>query len=148
MTQHKGYFGIGVFHPKREINIGTLFRSATCFGAAFVFTVGRRYKAQASDTCVTWKSIPLYHYLTIEELISHLPKSCPLVGVEILDTAVPLPEFKHPDRACYILGAEDHGLNRSAVLQCHKLVSIPGASNCLNVASAASIIMYDRATRH
>lgn len=42
-------FGIGVYHPKHEINIGTLIRSAYIFGANYVFTVGRRYKRQSSE---------------------------------------------------------------------------------------------------
>lgn len=39
-----------MFHAKKEVNLGTLMRSAFNFGAAYVFTVGRRYSEQASDT--------------------------------------------------------------------------------------------------
>lgn len=56
----RGYFGIGVYHPKNVINIGTLWRSANCFGADFLFTIGHRYKHQGSDTLKTYRHIPLY----------------------------------------------------------------------------------------
>ncbi len=146
MTQ-RGYFGIGVYHPKHEVNVGTLMRSAFCFGAAFVFTVGRRYDRQASDTPNASVSIPLYHYLTLDDMVGHLPHSCPLVGVELAEASVPLNRFEHPARACYLLGAEDHGLPPAVARRCHKLVVVPGASHCLNVSVAGSITMYDRCVK-
>jgi len=33
-----------------------------------------------------------------------LPKGCRLVGVELLDEAVDLPNFAHPQQAAYVLG--------------------------------------------
>ena len=57
-----GYYVIGIYHTKTECNVGTLYRSAYQLGAAFVFTIGRRYKKQASDTYNTTLHIPLYHY--------------------------------------------------------------------------------------
>lgn len=47
----RGYFGVAVYRPKTEANIGTLWRSATAYGAAFLATVGQRHQRQASDTC-------------------------------------------------------------------------------------------------
>ena len=70
----RGFFGIGVWHPKHEINIGGLWRSACCFGAAFVFTVGRRYRNQPSDTLKAVRHIPLVEYVDVEDLIWHLPR--------------------------------------------------------------------------
>lgn len=139
-----GYFGVGVYHPKHEQNIGTLLRSAFVFGAKFVFTVGRRYRAQASDTPKTPLNIPLYHYDTFDDLVDHLPNGCPLVGVELADGAVPLNKFAHPKRGCYLMGAEDHGLPPEVANMCHHLVVVPGAKHCLNVSVAGSIVLYDR----
>lgn len=73
----RGYFGIGCWHPKYEQNIGTLFRSAVAFGAAYVFTVGRRYRKQASDTGNAMGVIPLYHFKDMDDLKKHLPVGCP-----------------------------------------------------------------------
>lgn len=143
----RGYFGIGVVHAKHEVNVGTLLRSAAGFGAAFVFTVGRRYKTQAADTGKAHRHMPLYHYETVADLIDGLPVGCPLVGVEIDPRAVSLATFRHPERACYLLGAEDHGLTRAAADRCHYLVQIPGSARCLNVAAAGTVVLYDRVAK-
>lgn len=139
-----GYFGVGVYHPKFGVNVGTLIRSAEAFGASFVFTVGRRYEPQSSDVTNATARIPLYHYKTIEELREFMPVGCPLVGIELTDEAVPLPKFEHYQREVLLAGAEDHGLPPKVLAACHKVISIPGASKCLNVATAGTIVMYDR----
>lgn len=143
----RGFWGIGVFHSKTAANIGTLWRSADAFGAAFVFTVGRRYQRQASDTTNAWRRIPLYNFADMADLKDHLPLDCPLIGVELADKAVPLSGFKHPERACYLLGAEDHGLGPREIEACHKIVIITGGKACLNVASAGTVVMYDRISK-
>ncbi len=140
----RGYFGIGVHGIKNEINIGTLWRSAYILGAAFIFTVGRRYKKQASDTTAADRHIPLFDYLSMEELVAHLPHDCQLVCVENNEGAIPLAEFKHPERAVYLLGAEDRGLPK-AILERYKSVIIESEKPySLNVATAGTIVIYDR----
>lgn len=140
-----GYFGIVVWHPKAAVNVGTLWRSAFLNDAAFVGTIGARYLKHVADTPNTPNHLPLVHYSDIDDLIEHLPHSCPLVAVELDACAKPLPEFFHPQRACYLLGAEDHGLPQSILQRCHYLVQIPTVLDwSMNVAVAGSIVMYDR----
>lgn len=140
-----GFFGVAVYHPKTAANVGTLWRSANAYGAAFLATVGRRYHPQASDTCHSPNHVPLHHYADLDDLLGHLPFSCPLVGVELTDTAVRLDEFAHPLRALYLLGAEDHGLPPSVLERCHRVVRVPTrVSRSLNVAIAGSLVVYDR----
>ncbi|WP_063023910.1 RNA methyltransferase [Nocardia niwae] len=140
-----GYAGIAVYHPKFEVNVGTLWRSAHTYGAAMLATVGRRYKPQASDTCKAPNAIPLHHYSDIDDLIAHLPHSCPLVGVELDDRAVSLTEYRHPPRALYLLGAEDHGLPDTVLARCHEVIQIPSpAPWSLNVSVAGSAVLLDR----
>jgi len=144
----RGHFGIGVYHPKTEANIGTLLRTAYLYDAAFVFTVGRRYKPQASDTPKTPRQIPMFHFESVADLRAHLPVGSPLIGVELDPRATPLPEFKHPDQATYLLGAEDHGLPIDVLDQCHALVVLPSIKpQSMNVATAGSIVIYDRYTK-
>lgn len=140
-----GYFAVAVWHPKSECNVGTLWRSAFLYGAAFIATVGRRYEPQASDTPGTANHIPLFAYDSLDELIRYLPHGCPLIGVELSPAATPLPRFHHPLAGLYLLGAEDHGLPLSVLARCHRLVQIPAARDfSMNVATAGSIVMYDR----
>lgn len=141
----RGFFAVGVYHPKTEMNIGTLMRSAYLYDAAFVFTVGKRYQRQASDTPKTQQQIPLFHFDTIEDLHAHLPSGAPLIGVELDPRAVPLHEFSHPLRGVYLLGAEDHGLPQHVIDRCHHLVVLDSVQpQSMNVATAGSIVIYDR----
>jgi hypothetical protein len=55
--------------------------------------------------------------------------------------------LSHPERACYLLGAEDYGLPAEIIARCEFAVRIPGAAYCLNLASAATIMMYDRISK-
>lgn len=136
-----GFFTIGVCHPKTGINIGTLIRSAYAFGATSVFTIGRRYKRQPSAV-KTDRHIPIYHYKDIADWRCHLPKNARVVAVELANKAISIVKFCHPKQAVYLLGAEDNGLP-AGLLKDFPTIQIPG-KHCLNVATAGSIIMYDR----
>lgn len=142
----RGFFGIGIERSKTPVNVGTLWRSAGILGASFIFTIGRRYPRQASDTIKSWRHIPLWTFETLDDFYEHLPYDCQLVGVELDERAKPLATFKHPERCCYLLGAEDHGLTNAAIERCHRLVVLPGDYS-LNVATAGSIVLYDRVTK-
>lgn len=140
---NRGYFGIGIQDVKTAENIGTLWRSAFIFGASFIFTIGNRYKRQASDTTQSWRHIPLYNYLSFDEFYNAMPYDCRLIGIELTDKSTPIQDFKHPERCIYLLGAEDSGLTTEAISKCHELIILPG-SFCLNVSVAGSIVLYDR----
>jgi tRNA G18 (ribose-2'-O)-methylase SpoU len=143
MDKKRGYFAIGIYGGKNSINTGTLWRSANIMGAAFIFTIGQRYKKQASDTMSTPKHVPLYQYPDFESFYGNMPSDCLLVGVELDGNAVDIRSFKHPERAMYLLGAEDNGLPKAVMVRCHRLVQLPG-ENSMNVSVAGSIVLYDR----
>ena len=139
----RGYFGIGIYHVKNEENIGTLWRSANILGADFIFTIGRRYKKQCSDTMLTPKHIPLFHYKDWDDFFVHTPYDCPVIAIELNDRSIPLEKFKHPERCIYLLGAEDGGIPNEILNRCQATVQLLGDS-CMNVSTAGSIVMYDR----
>lgn len=142
----RGYFGIGVERSKTEANVGTLWRSAYSLGASFVFTIGRRYPRQASDTCHAWRHIPLLEYADVDDFRAHIPYDCQVVGVELTADARSLETYTHPERAVYLLGPEDGSLSRAAQGMCQSVVRFESAY-CLNVASAGTIVLYDRQTK-
>jgi len=138
-----GYFEIGIYHGKNELNIGTLWRSAYQLGAAGIFTIGKRYKRQPSDTLNAMNNIPLRHYETLEEFKANRPMGATLVGVEM--GCVSLSLFTHPRNAIYLLGAEDDGLPAEVLKYCNSVVSLDAVrTNSYNVAVAGSIVMYHR----
>ncbi|WP_341705800.1 RNA methyltransferase [Ferrovibrio sp.] len=139
----RGYFGIGVERMSKPMNAGNLFRTAHAFGAGFVFTIDAEYsvKRARSDTSKSPDSLPWYEYDSAADLA--LPQGCELVGIELLETAVELPRFRHPLRAAYVLGPEMGSLSPELVARCRHVIKIP-TSFCVNVAVAGAIVMYDR----
>lgn len=114
-----------------------------CFDAAFTFTVGHRFPKQASDTLRSWRHIPTYQYADVSSWLAHVPLDCDVVGIELTDDARPLETFSHPQRAVYILGPEDGSLSDAVQARCRHIVQIDSRF-CLNVASAGTVVMYDR----
>jgi len=139
----RGYFGIGIYHGKTSENIGTLWRSANILGADFIFTIGKRYTKQCTDTMSTPKHIPLFHYSTWTDFMDHIPYDCPVVAIELDKRSVPLETYKHPERCIYLLGAEDSGIPKDVLCRCKDIVQLMG-DRCMNVSTAGSIVMYDR----
>ncbi len=146
LQKTRGYFGIGIENTKTEMNVGTLWRSAQIFNASFIFTIGKRYKMQSSDTLKTTRHIPLYQYIDFDQFYETIPFDCRLIGVELDANAESVESFIHPQRAIYLLGAEDNGLSKKALTKCTSLVQLPG-KYCFNVAVAGSIILFDRYTK-
>lgn len=139
----RGFYGIGIENGKKSANTGTLWRSAYIFNAAFLFTIRRRYQHQASDTVKAWRHVPMYHFEDWDAFLGALPRDCHLIGIEQDEHAQALDGFTHPERAVYVLGAEDSGLSESARKGAHRLVHIQSRL-CLNVAVAGSIVMWHR----
>jgi tRNA G18 (ribose-2'-O)-methylase SpoU len=126
------------------MNVGTLYRTAHAFGADFVFAIApfvNMRQVRKADTSETDKHVPFYEYASADEL--RLPRGCQLVGIELLDDAIDLPSFTHPERAAYVLGGERSTLSSALVGRCAHVVKIP-TRFCVNLGVAAAIVMYDR----
>ncbi|MFZ5778898.1 MAG: RNA methyltransferase [Pseudomonadota bacterium] len=140
----KGYFGIGVEGVSKAMNVGTLFRTAHAFNAAFVFTVRAQYNRREGalvDTSDTPRSVPTYHFADLESF--RLPQGCRLVGIELSEQAIELPSFRHPRQAAYVLGAEREGLSADLQSLCDYVVKIPMRFS-VNLGVAGALVMYDR----
>lgn len=141
LATRRGYVGIGVYGVKYEANVGTLVRTAHAMGGTFVFTVGSRYESQPSAVGQD-RHIPILHFDSVDALDEAMPDDARLTCVELAPGSSPLHTFSHPERAVYLLGAEDHGLPAD-VLEAYPVVEIP-CEWCLNVATAGSLVLYDR----
>ena len=138
-----GWFAIGIINGKYDVNIGTLLRSARIFGAKLVFTIGKRYTRQCTDTINATNHIPLFHYNTFDEFNKAIPVNCTLVAIELLEESKPLETFFHPKNAIYLLGSENDGIPQDILDKIYHKIKLPGKYS-LNVATAGSIVMYDR----
>ncbi len=144
----RGYFAIGAEGMSKPMNLGALMRTAHAFGASFIFTVGadpRLRDVYKADTSRSADHVPYYQWDAVTDMA--LPKGCALVGVEITDDAVELPEFKHPLQAAYVLGRERGSLSPAMIARCAAVVRIPTKFS-LNVGLAGALVMYDRLLSH
>lgn len=144
----RGYFAIGAEGMSKPMNLGALMRSGHAFGASFLFTVAadaRLRDVYKADTSRSADHVPYYAWDTIADMA--LPRGCALVGVEITDEAVELPEFKHPLQAAYVLGRERGSLSPQMLARCVAVVRIPTRFS-LNVGLAGALVMYDRLLSH
>lgn len=142
----RGYFGIGILHNKSVVNVGTLWRSAKILGADFIFTIGKRYEGQSTDTAFTHKHIPLYSYSSWEHFKQNIPYGCHITAIETGENHVLLSEYSHRQSCIYLLGAEDEGIPDYILAECDDVVKLEGEFS-FNVAVAGSIVMYDRLTK-
>ena len=142
-TSRRGYFEIGIYQPKTAVNVGTLWRSAFQLGAAGIFTIGRRFPQQASDTVKAYRHVPMREFDAFDDFYRQIPTGARLVGIEM--GGKPLGEAVHPDAAIYLLGAEDKGLPYEVKKRCHQLISLEAdRSESYNVAVAGSLVLYHR----
>jgi tRNA(Leu) C34 or U34 (ribose-2'-O)-methylase TrmL len=137
----RGYSAIGLYHPKTPANVGSVLRAAHCYRAALVVTEGQRFPANGgTNTPQAHRHIP---YIRTDDLFSCIPYDCQPVVVELEPGATPIQEFKHPERAFYILGPEDGSVPRSVSERCPHHVYVP-TRDCMNLAATANVILFDR----
>lgn len=144
METARGWFGIGMEGVSKPGNAGALFRTAHAFGASFLFAVGDSpgiAATRATDTSDATRHVPFYRWPSVDSI--SLPRLCRLVGVELTEDSVPLPSFRHPPQAAYVLGPERGSLSAAMLKRCDFVVRIP-TRFAINLAVAGAIVMYDR----
>lgn len=142
----RGYYGIGIYRSKNKHNIGTLWRSAMLFNADFIFTINGRYKHQVSDTMKAINHIPLFQYESWMSFKGSVPQNASIVFVEQCESSHNINNFIHPERAIYILGAEDDGIPED-LMKGHQKIFID-TPRSLNVSIAGSIVLFDRQQKY
>lgn len=137
----RGFSVIALDQPKHQINVGGVLRAAGNYGASMV-VLGRPRCAvhHPADTMKVARHKPV---LRVDDVFDALPFDCVPVGVDLIDGATPLPEYKHPERAFYIFGAEDATLGARVLGRCRDVVFVP-TYRCMNLAATVNVILYDR----
>lgn len=140
----RGYAAIGLHLPKNTLNVGSALRAASCYGAAFVATSGRRYRRAPTDPRKVFRHMPLL--AGVEDLRSVIPFDCVPVAVDLVPDATPLQRFEHPERAFYVFGPEDGTLGAAVLKWCPRKVYVP-TDRCMNLAATVNVVLYSRALR-
>lgn len=139
-AKERGYAAIGLHMPKTPVNVGSVLRAAHCYGAAMVATSGRRYTKAPTDPQAAYRHIPL---VQCDDLHSVVPFDCVPVAVDLIDGAIPLGRYVHPERAFYVFGPEDGTLGKGITEWCRDTIYVP-TRYCMNLAATVNVILYDR----
>lgn len=134
---------IGLTDPKSPTNVGAVMRAAGCYQADEVRYTGMRYARAAkfhTDTKDASRKIPLN---AVESLINNLTADQQLVCVDLVEGAIPLPEFEHPENALYIFGPEDGTIAQEVINSADAVVYVP-TIGCMNLAASVNVVLYDR----
>jgi len=134
---------IGLTKPKSPSNVGAVMRAAGCYRVNSVFYTGKRYdRAEKfnTDTKDVGQNIPL---TGVESLLECMSEKVKIVCVELVEGAIPLPEYQHPDNAMYIFGPEDGTVNQDVIEKADAVVYVP-TIGCMNLAATVNVVLYDR----
>ncbi len=143
----RGYACVGLDNPKNKLNVGSVLRAAGCYDVSFVALSGNRPDSYINrvptDTQKLYKHTPI---LRCDDLRDMVPFDCVPIAVDIIDGAIPLTGYVHPERAFYIFGAEDATLGYRITHWCRDVVYVP-TKYCMNLAAAVNVILYDRMSK-
>lgn len=134
---------IALTDPKSPTNVGAVMRAAGCYQASEVLYTGVRYAKAAkfqTDTKSVSEKIPLRH---VENFFDNKPDDVKVICVDLVEGAIPLPDFVHPEKALYIFGPEDGTISQAVVNSSDHVVYVPTVG-CMNLAASVNVLLYDR----
>lgn len=134
---------------RSAFNLGGLFRTAECFGAAALWTSGYTalpdHPHAAEAALGTVALVPWRSFENVAEALAELRGSGVTVyALETVPTAVPVAEVAWRFPAALIVGNERFGLDSATVAAADAVIRIPmhGRKNSLNVVTAAGIALH------
>lgn len=130
-------------------NVGAIIRSAAGFGVSAVF-IPEHNQAQITSSVIKVSAgmafrIPLVRVGNVNHTVRDLKeKGFWIYGLD-MNTQNPLTEEKFDSPAVFIMGNEGKGIREKTIEICDIMLSIPIDERCesLNVASSASVVMYE-----
>lgn len=134
---------VGLINPKSPTNVGAVMRAAGCYQVDKVYYTGKRYEHAAkfnTDTKNIKDKIPL---IAVDEVTEAISNDIKVVCVDLVEGAIPLPHFKHPDNAIYVFGPEDGTIPQSIINNADATVYVPTVG-CMNLAATVNVLLYDR----
>ena len=134
---------------RSSFNVGSIFRTAECFGISEIFLCGYtatlenkkvRKTAMGTDKIVKWQ-----HFEKTEEAIDFLKeKGVKIYALETTSNAKPIYETNFTKPCALIFGNEALGISKEILKMADEIVQIPisGWKNSLNVGVATGIGCY------
>ena len=138
-------FSILLDNLEKEGNIGTIIRAAHAFGCEEVLIYWYKklshYMMKASRQMDRWMDIKVF--MDYDKLLEYIERNqYSILVVDTFPNAEPLTEISFPEKPLIVFGNETEGGNE--IMRSYDQVYIPqiGTQNSINVANAASIVMY------
>jgi tRNA (guanosine-2'-O-)-methyltransferase len=142
--------GLLLDHVQSPFNVGSILRTAAAFRVDHLWLVGdtaaptnakTAKTALGSQRFVEWT----WHHTATDAASAARDDGYGIVGLELTDDAVPLPELVVTTPVCLVVGHEDRGLSPETLAGCDAVTFIPqlGRIGSLNVATATAIALYE-----
>lgn len=143
-------------------NIGSIFRSAACFGVTKLIISGYspypklvnqdprlphivvKLTSQIHKTALGTEKLVPFEYQIVPDFTSLRHNGYKIVGLEQDTRAIQLPVYRPPKRIALLLGEEVDGITAELRDQCDDLIEIPikGNKESFNVSVATGIALY------
>lgn len=135
-------------------NVGSILRTAAAMRVDHIWLAGAsalpshertRKTALGADRYLAWSHVEL----GVNGVEEARAQGYRVIGIELAEAAIPLPEADLAGDVCLVLGHEDRGLSAPCLDACDQVAFVPqlGRIGSLNVATAASIAIYETRRR-
>ena len=137
-------------HVQSPFNVGSILRTAAAFRVDHLWLVGDTAAPTNAKTAKTALGSQRFVEWTWQDTATDAASAARedgygVVGLELTDDAVPLPELAAEGPVCLVIGHEDRGLPAATLAACDAVTYIPqlGRIGSLNVATATAIALYE-----
>jgi tRNA G18 (ribose-2'-O)-methylase SpoU len=141
---------IAIENLQRDYNMGTIVRVANAFNINKVHIIGRK-QWNKRGAMVTDLYMNIQYHDDVNSFAEVMKKAGrEIIAVDIVKGAKNLSEFKLPENAVLIFGAEGPGLSKEMLSTAKETVMIEqfGSTRSVNVGVAAGITMYTWLQQH
>lgn len=140
----RGYSCVALDRPTDAVNVGHALRASFCFSARLLILGGKdediRIDRLITDPMRTYRHVPV---VESDSILSVVPHGCSIVSIEFSEDAIPLMDFVHPERACYVFGPESDSVSSDILARSDHKVMIPTNAS-LNLGMTVNVVLYDR----
>ena len=144
LTGGRGFACVALDRPADPVNVGHVLRAALCFQARMIL-LGQPsedidIRRLPTDPTRAYRHVPV---IEVDDLLEAAPRDTAVVAVEIVPDAIALPDFVHPERACYVFGPESGSVSERILKRSDHLLRVPTAVS-LNLGMTVGVVLYDR----
>lgn len=130
-------------------NIGMIFRIADSFGVNQIFlhedspSIDNRIVKRTSRNTIQKENVQTYS--DFKGLINDLKKENTIIGIELTDESISLPNynFKVHKNIVLVLGSERNGILHTECLDACVQIDMYGKNSSMNVVNSLAIVLYE-----